>query len=93
MPAIIKARLGYQLDLVQQGLPPTSGKPMKTVGPGCRELTAGTGNNEFRLFYLVTGHRVYVLHAFAKKDERTTGKDKNLARQRYATAVNHAKQK
>jgi phage-related protein len=37
-PAGARREAGFQIDRVQRGLDPDNWKPMKTVGPGVREI-------------------------------------------------------
>lgn len=80
-----EARLeaGWQLELVQRGDDPDDWKPMKTVGPGVREIRIKEASGAFRVIYLATFEdRVLVLHAFQKKTQATSKKDLDLASQR-----------
>lgn len=82
-PAEARQEAGYQLDKVQRGFNPTDWKPMNTIGKGAREIRIRQDNGQFRIIYLaVSGNRVYVLHGFQKKTQRTSQKDINLARAR-----------
>jgi len=74
---------GYQLREVQKGLDPADWKPMKTVGPGVREIRIREASGAFRVIYLATlGDSVVVLHAFQKKTQQTPQKDIELAASR-----------
>ena len=74
---------GYQLREVQKGLDPDDWKPMKTVGPGVREIRIREASGAFRVIYLATmGDSVVVLHAFQKKTQQTPQKDIDLAASR-----------
>jgi len=74
---------GFQLDRVQRGLDPQDWKPMQTVGPGVREIRVRDATGAFRVIYLATlADAVYVLHAFAKKTQRTSQRDLTLAQLR-----------
>lgn len=82
-PADARVRAGYELREVQKGNEPTDWKPMKTVGPGVRELRIRLPGGAFRVIYLATLPKyVLVLHAFEKKTEQTPQKDIDLASQR-----------
>lgn len=37
------------------------------------------GNEEIRIFYTFSGRKIYLLHAFKKKSQKTPGKEINLA--------------
>ena len=75
---------GFQIDRVQRGLDPDDWKPMKTVGPGVREIRVRDATGAFRVIYIATlADAVYVLHAFQKKSQQTAKMDIELARARY----------
>ncbi len=75
---------GFQLDRVQRGLDPDDWKPMQTVGPGVREIRVRDVSGAFRVVYVATfAEAVYVLHAFAKKTQRTAPRDLALAESRF----------
>jgi phage-related protein len=73
---------GYQLWLVQQGLPPGDWRPMTSVGPSVAEIQIRT-RQEHRVFYVAKFEEaIHVLHAFEKKPRKTSDADLNLARHR-----------
>ena len=75
--------MGHQLFLVQCGLEPDDWKPMKSVGPGVREVRVRDASGACRTIYLATRlEAVYVLHCFQKKTQQTTLHDVKLARNR-----------
>lgn len=84
LPTPVKHALGVQLMMVQSGLDPMDWKPLKTVGPGVREIRVRVGA-AYRLIY-TTQHEsaVYVLHLFEKKRQKTSKADIDLARERLA---------
>jgi putative addiction module killer protein len=83
-PSIAKARIGQQLQKVQDGLMPDDFKPMPTVGSGVYEVRVKAGN-QYRVIYVAKyAEWVYVLHAFEKKTQKTASEDVELAKQRYA---------
>ncbi len=51
-PKAIRTDLGGDLRRLQIGEMPSDAKPMKTVGPGVRELRARDRNNQFRTMYV-----------------------------------------
>jgi phage-related protein len=56
---------------------------MPAVGPGFREVRIHVGG-AYRIFYLATrADAVYVLHAFEKKTQKTSGRDLETGRQRF----------
>ena len=68
---------------VQQGNDPDDWKPIKTVGPGVREIRVREASGAYRVIYLSTlPDRVLVLHAFHKKTQRTAQKDITVAARR-----------
>lgn len=71
---------GHQLYRVQRGLEPDDWKPMKSVGPGVREIRVRDETGAFRVIYVATRpEAIYVLHAFQKKTEQTALRDLDLA--------------
>ena len=75
---------GFQLDHVQCGLNPDDWKPMKTIGPGVREIRIKDKVGAFRVIYVATfADAVYVLHAFQKKTQATSLQDIRLAALRF----------
>jgi phage-related protein len=81
-PSEARRQAGYELRRVQQGLPPTDWKPMRTVGPGVLEIRLHTGV-EHRVFYVAKFEEaVYVLHAFEKRSRQTRQADIELGKAR-----------
>ena len=81
-PDSVKQRIGYQLHRVQMGEDPNDWKPMKTIGPGVREIRIKIGD-QYRVIYIASfSDAVYVLHAFQKKAQKTDKRDLNIAEQR-----------
>ncbi len=75
---------GFQLERVQRGLDPDDWKPMQTIGPGVREIRVRDASGAFRVVYVAAfSEAVYVLHAFAKKTQRTSQRDLALAQSRF----------
>jgi len=80
---------GYQLEGLQEGEAPDDWKPMKTVGPGVREIRLKGEDGAFRVFYVASRpEAIYVLHAFRKTTQKTAKRDIDLARQRYSDNFN-----
>jgi len=76
---------GFNLDFVQRGLEPENWKPMKTVGPGVKEIRVRDVTGAYRVIYLATRpEAVYVLHCFQKKAQKTRKMDIELAARRFA---------
>jgi phage-related protein len=83
-PADARRQVGYQLDKLQRGFEPDDWKPLKTVGPGVRELRIRESSGAFRVIYIATlPEGVYVLHCFQKKSQQTSLKDLRLATLRF----------
>src|ERR1700675_1548283 len=75
---------GFQLERVQRGRDPDNWKPMKSIGPGVREIRVRDVSGAFRVIYVAAfAEAVYVLHAFQKKTPRTSTRDIALAVSRY----------
>ncbi|MEJ0075408.1 MAG: type II toxin-antitoxin system RelE/ParE family toxin [Alphaproteobacteria bacterium] len=74
---------GFQLERVQRGLDPDDWKPMQTIGSGVREIRVRDASGAFRVIYAAAfAEAIYVLHAFAKKTQRTSQRDIALAQRR-----------
>jgi phage-related protein len=83
-PLSARREAGHQIDQVQNGGEPDDWKPMKTVGPGVREIRIRDEAGAFRVIYLAKfADTVYVLHCFQKKTEKTSKADLDLAAKRY----------
>jgi len=82
-PDDARSEAGHQLNEVQNGNDPDDWKPMKTIGPGVREIRVRDASGAFRVIYLATlPDAVLVLHAFQKKAQQTPQKDVELASSR-----------
>lgn len=78
---------GYQLHRVECGEKPSEWKPMPVVGPGVEEIRIHC-HGEFRVIYIMKfPEKIYVLHAFHKKEGKTSKRDLDLARARYLKLV------
>lgn len=74
---------GYQLDRVQNSLPPDDAKAMPSIGAGAVELRIWDEAGTFRIVYVAKlADAVYVLHCFHKKTQQTAKRDVELARKR-----------
>jgi phage-related protein len=83
-PVDARRQVGFQIDRLQNGLDPNDWKPMKTIGPGVREIRVRDVDGAFRVIYLAAlADRVYVLHAFAKKSQATSRSDIEIATVRF----------
>lgn len=82
-PEDARSQAGHQLNEVQNGIDPDDWKPMKTVGPGVREIRIREDSGAFRVIYVATlPDAVLVLHAFQKKTQATPRRDIDLAASR-----------
>ena len=82
----VRHDIGFELRQVQLGRDPSDWKPMKTVGPGAREIRIRDASGAFRVIYIATSDEaVYVLHAFQKKSQRTSSRDIDVAATRLRT--------
>jgi phage-related protein len=75
---------GRQLELVQTGRDPADWKPMTTVGAGVREIRLRDDSGIYRVIYVTKfAERIFVLHCFQKKTQKTAKADIDLAARRY----------
>ena len=83
-PAAARRMSGFQLDRVQHGEDPNDWKPMRSVGPGVREIRVRSTDGAFRVIYVAAlGDAIYVLHCFQKKARKTSKADVELAAKRF----------
>jgi phage-related protein len=74
---------GFELRAVQNGLEPRDWKPMRSVGPGVKEIRIHV-LGEWRIVYVAKlADAIYVLHAFQKNSQKTNKNDIELARKRF----------
>lgn len=74
---------GFELRAVQNGLEPRDWKPMRSVGPGVKEIRIHV-LGEWRIVYVAKlTDAIYVLHAFQKRSQKTNKNDIELARRRF----------
>lgn len=91
-PATIRQDAGYQLHRVQNGLDPENWKPFQNIGAGVREIRISDDGNTFRVMYVTKfADKIYVLHSFQKKTQKTSPKDINIAKTRYNAIVREEK--
>ncbi len=84
-PDNIKRELGFDLDLVQQGLLPRDFKAMQNLGSGVMEIRVRDVSGAFRLVYVAKfANAIYCLHSFQKKTPKTAPKDLEIIKARYA---------
>ena len=82
-PEDARSEAGFQLRRIQEGEDPADWKPMKTLGPGVREIRVRDASGAFRVIYLANfPDRIAVLHAFQKKTQATSQRDIELAAKR-----------
>lgn len=80
-PEAVRREAGYQIDRVQNEDDPADWKPMKTIGPGVREIRVRDEAGAFRVIYVAKfAAKVYVLHYFRKK---TSKADLDIAKKRF----------
>ena len=92
LPDEIKREAGYQLHRVQNGYDPEDWKPFQTVGSGVKEIRISEDGGAFRVMYVAKfAEKIYVLHSFQKKTQKTSPKDINIAKTRYRAIVNEEK--
>jgi phage-related protein len=88
-PDEAKRDAGYQLHRVQNGLDPENWKPFDTIGAGVKEIRISEDGNAFRIIYVAKfSEKIYVLHSFQKKTQKTPSKDINIAKTRYNAIAN-----
>ena len=87
-PGDARRDVGFQIDRLQRGFDPDDWKPMKTVGPGVREIRVREASGAYRVIYIAAFEdAVYVLHAFQKKTPATAKRDLDLATARFKELV------
>jgi phage-related protein len=82
-PEEARRTAGFELRAIQDGFEPRDWKPIRSVGPGVKEIRIHV-LGEWRVIYVAKiRDAVYVLHAFQKKTQKTSQRDIELARKRY----------
>ena len=82
-PQTAMREAGYQLDKVQNGLPPNDAKAMPSIGASVLELRIWDEAGTFRVVYIAKlVDAVYVLHCFQKKTQQTAKRDIELVQKR-----------
>ena len=82
-PQTAMREAGYQLDKVQNGLPPDDAKAMPSIGIGVVGLRIWDEAGTFRVVYIAKlADAVYVLHCFQKNTQQTAKRDIELAQKR-----------
>lgn len=83
-PDDAKRDMGFQLEQIQFGDDPDNWKPMPSVGAGVREIRVKAVDGIYRTLYVTKfAEKIYVLHCFVKKSEKTSKPDIDLGRQRF----------
>ena len=84
LPQPVRYDIGRQLFRLQEGMDPDDWKPLKAVGPGCREIRVWDESGTYRVIYVsLLAHTVHVLHAFQKKSQKTPMREVAIAAERY----------
>ncbi|MCK5898982.1 MAG: type II toxin-antitoxin system RelE/ParE family toxin [Methylococcales bacterium] len=79
-----KQEAGYQLHRVQNGFEPENWKPFQQIGSGVKEIRISESSNIYRIMYVAKfSNKIYVLHSFQKKTQKTSSNDINIAKARY----------
>ena len=79
-PEGVRKAAGVERHKVQQGIEPTDWKPMSNIGPGVREIRLRDEVGAYRVIYIARiATKIYVLHAFQEKTEKTSKHDLELA--------------
>ncbi len=91
-PDEVKREAGYQLHRVQNGLDPENWKPFQEVRAGVKEIRISDISGAFRIMYVAKfADKIYVLHSFQKKTQKTSLNDINIAKTRYKAIETEAK--
>jgi len=92
LPDEVKKEAGYQLHRVQQGIEPENWKPFHEIGSGVKEIRIYDQSGAFRIMYVAKfSEKIYVLHSFQKKSQKTSQNDINIAKARYKTIMSENK--
>lgn len=91
-PVEAKQDAGYQLHRVQNGLNPEDWKPFQTIGAGVKEIRINDGGDTFRIMYIAKlAKKIYVLHSFQKKTQKTRTNDIEIAKVRFKAILKEEK--
>ena len=83
-PLKAKREAGFQLDKIQNNQEPDNWKSFEQIGAGVREIRISEDNGIFRVMYVAKFEdAIYVLHAFQKKTQVTSKRDKDISKARY----------
>ena len=87
-PLEAKQDAGYQLHRIQNGLNPEDWKAFQAIGAGVKEIRISDDGNAYRVMYVAKFEgRIYVLHSFQKKSQKTRPKVIEIAKVRYNAIV------
>ena len=87
-PQDARRTAGYQIDRIQSGRDPDDWKPMRSIGPGVREIRIRESGGAVRVIYVAKfPEAVFILHWFRKTSQSTAMADIALAKHRYAEFV------
>ena len=93
-PPPARENAGFQIYLVELGRDPDDWKPMKGIGAGVREIRIAGADGQFRVIYVAKFEEaVYVLHAFAKKTQKTPQRNLDIAAARYKALVKRRRER
>jgi phage-related protein len=91
-PVEVKQEVGYQLHRVQNGFEPENWKPFQQIGSGVKEIRISESSNIYRIMYVAKfANKIYVLHSFQKKAQKTSLKDIDIAKARYKAIIKEGK--
>ncbi len=91
-PVEARQDAGYQLHRVQNGLNPEDWKPFQTIGSGVKEIRISDDGNAFRIMYIAKfAGKIYVLHSFQKKSQKTRSKDIEITKARFNAVLKEEK--
>lgn len=83
-PVAARKKAGYELEHIQQGLPPADWKSVNIWGPGIVEIKLDALAGAFRVVYIAKFEEaIYILHCFQKKQQQTSPKDISIIKARY----------
>ena len=87
-PVEARQEAGYQLHRIQNGLDPEDWKPFQTIGAGVKEIRICNRGNVYRVMYVAKlAGKIYILHSFQKKTQKTRSNDIELAKNRYNAII------
>lgn len=88
LPASAQRQIGFDLGRLQLGEEPRDWKPMKSIGPGVREIRVQDESGAYRAIYIAKFEEgIYALHCFEKKSQKTSIADLKTATARYRSIL------